>query len=438
MKLDFKELLYFYRQHTYGNLMSYWMKQVDSQHGGLLNCLSNRGDVLLHEHKFVWSQGRWAWTAARLYEDAKGEVPEDVRQSYLETAKATTRFLMKHSRLENGNCAFVLSREGKPIRLNEDGTAREKQGDEVYDYSMSADRFAYYGVAEYARVAGDQEAYDWAKDLRTSCEQRVKTGTARHDFPYPTPGNHKTHGGPMSAVEDCQEFARAADRFGDKEFAEALRTRAREAMSLIMETFVQGDGLIHEMMSDDYKSVDTLLGRYVNPGHTLEDMWFVLHQAMEAGDRDVIERVADVSLKTCEVAWDTEFGGGIPQFMDCEGGQPKGPLPAELEDHPMIWKIRNLWDKKLWWPHSEALYTLLLVYDQTGQDWALDWYQRFHEYTFKTFPQPDESIGEWIQIRDRAGEPEEAVVALPVKDPMHIVRAFQHAINALKRMVAKG
>jgi N-acylglucosamine 2-epimerase len=55
-----------------------------------------------------------------------------------------------------------------------------------------------------------------------------------------------------------------------------------------------------------------------------------------------------------------------------------------------------------------------------------------HEYTFSTFPNPDKSVGEWIQIRDRQGGPEQALVALPVKDPMHIIRAFLFAINVLE------
>lgn len=29
---------------------------------------------------------------------------------------------------------------------------------------------------------------------------------------------------------------------------------------------------------------------------------------------------------------------------------------------------------------------------------------------------------EWVQIRTRSGQPEEKVVALPVKDPYHIIR----------------
>ena len=31
-------------------------------------------------------------------------------------------------------------------------------------------------------------------------------------------------------------------------------------------------------------------------------------------------------------------------------------------------------------------------------------------------------MGEWIQIRDRRGAPVDKVVALPVKDPYHVLR----------------
>jgi N-acylglucosamine 2-epimerase len=45
------------------------------------------------------------------------------------------------------------------------------------------------------------------------------------------------------------------------------------------------------------------------------------------------------------------------------------------------------------------------------------------------FPQPDSAIGEWIQIRDRRGEPLDIVVALPVKDPYHIARNLIQALE---------
>jgi len=434
MRIDFGELLAFYRKQVYEDFVPYWMRQVDWDHGGVLNCLDHRGERLLHEHKFVWSQGRFAWLMARLYEVSEGEVAEGVRAQCLEAARGTARLLMDHARLENGNCAFVLSRDGRPIRLNDDGTARGLREGEVYDYSISADDFAAYGIGEYARVTGDAEAYAWAKDLFQSVQRRHADGTARRDYPYPPIPGYRGHR--MGTVEEAGELARVAQDFDDL-YADDLNALATECLSELLDRFVQSDGLMLEKLGPDYAPLDTLVGRYVNPGHTLEGMWFLMHQALRTGDRDVIGRCAAAVRATCRVAWDAEHGG-IPQFMDRDGGQPAGPLPAEFTDHPMVVKLRTLWDKKLWWPHSEALYVLLLVYEHTREDWALEEYDRFHDYSFRTFPHPDTSVGEWIQIRDRRGDPEDAVVALPVKDPMHIVRAFLHIIETLKRLTGQA
>ena len=432
MAIDFGDLLTFYRAQVYENFVPYWMRQVDGEHGGVLNCLDNRGETLLHEHKFVWSHGRFAWQMSRLYEVSEGEVPDDIRASYREAAAGTARLLMEHARLQNGNCAFVLSRDGRPIMLDDDGAERDIRDGEGYDYSISADDFAAYGVQEFARVMHDEEAYAWAKSLFKSIHRRIADGTARRDYPYPPIPGYRGHR--MGHVEEAGEMARTAAAFEDL-YANELNVMAVECHDEVLDRFVQPDGLMHERLGTDYRPVDTLVGRYVNPGHTLECMWFLLHQALRGNKRSAIPRCAEVARATCETAWDEDLGG-IPQFMDCEGGQPRGDLPGEFDDHPMIVKLRTLWDKKLWWPHSEALYLLLLIHELTGEDWALEWYQRFHDYSFATFPHPDPAVGEWIQIRNVKGEPEDAVVALPVKDPMHIVRAFIHIIACLKRLTA--
>jgi N-acylglucosamine 2-epimerase len=101
-------------------------------------------------------------------------------------------------------------------------------------------------------------------------------------------------------------------------------------------------------------------------------------------------------------------------------------------------QLRESWSNKLWWVHSEALYALVLAFEHTRDPWFLDAYWKYHEYVFRTFPNPDPAIGEWIQIRDRAGRPEDKVVALPVKDPYHITRAFMHLAKSLQRMIAGG
>jgi hypothetical protein len=48
-------------------------------------------------------------------------------------------------------------------------------------------------------------------------------------------------------------------------------------------------------------------------------------------------------------------------------------------------------------------------------------------------PHPDGEVGEWIQIRDRQSMPVETVVALPVKDPYHILRNVLLILELLEK-----
>jgi len=79
-------------------------------------------------------------------------------------------------------------------------------------------------------------------------------------------------------------------------------------------------------------------------------------------------------------------------------------------------------DKKIWWPHSEAIYTLALLASLDPSNVAVhEWLERVHQWTYAHFPMPG---GEWRQRLDRRGHPIQEVIALPVKDPFHLPRAL--------------
>jgi N-acylglucosamine 2-epimerase len=139
------------------------------------------------------------------------------------------------------------------------------------------------------------------------------------------------------------------------------------------------------------------------PGHAIESMWFVLHVARHRGDRDLIQRAAEVIRWHLEFAWDDEYGG-LLLSRDIEGGEPFLPHSQ----------------KKVWWPHVEALYATLLAYELTGQDWCLAWYKKVADWAWSHFPMPN--CGEWYQRLTREGKPSSEVIALPVKDPFHLPR----------------
>src|SRR2546430_1774446 len=140
------------------------------------------------------------------------------------------------------------------------------------------------------------------------------------------------------------------------------------------------------------------------PGHAIESMWFMLRLARRRKDRDMIRRAAEVLRWHLEAGWDPEFGG-ILLGIDADGRPPS---------------LANA-EKKLWWPHTEALYALLLAHHLTGERWCEEWYGRVHEWSFAHFAMPE--TGEWRQRLDRTGRPVKDLIALPVKDPFHLPRA---------------
>ena len=469
MRLD--SLHDFYRRQLFDEVLPFWMKRgIDRKLGGFFTCFSNRGDRLLHPHKFTWSQGRFVWVLSRLAREFKGRRPEAEIADYLGCAGAGARFLMKHARLPSGSCAFILSEQGEPILLNPDGTARKAGPGEVYDTSVYADLFVVYGIAEYAMAAGDRQAYDFAADLYDSAMARF-LAPVYHSDPYPVPPGYEAHGRPMILCETAHEMAQAAEHFrpfdpstlrpsfdpevsgpngqdrtggtqggpeprrtGRDPRKDAFLTQAGQFMAEVMDKFRDPKtNVILEMHSADPAKRETMLGTYVNPGHMLESMWFVIHLAERLGMKGRIAQAIEVIRAACRVGWDEEHGGFF-QFAHRDGGAPRGPVPPELADAEMIRKLRGNWDNKLWWPHSEALYALLLGYRHSRAEDLLDWYWKAHDYAFGVFPNPDRSIGEWIHIRDRSGAPVDKVVALPVKDPFHVPRAFILCIQLLEEM----
>ena len=417
--MDGKSECAFYVHHLETVVLPFWLaRAMDVEYGGYYTCFDNTGQKLISTDKFTWSQGRMVWVLSRLA--TMDSVLGHSREAYIGLARSGAEFLMQHCLLDNGNCAFVMDRSGTP---------KEQRPGVGYDTSIYADCFAILGLSRYAVTARDTEALDFAHALFRSVLHRL-AGQSYRTEPYPTPAGYKAHGIPMIMLNVSQELAGAMRELGDDASAHADQ-RADGYLREIMDHFV-ADDLVHEMIDTSNRIIaDTLLGRYINPGHTLEDMWFIMHQALATGDRDTIERAAGVVLRTLEIGWDEEMGG-LYLYVDQDGGIPRGST-AGVEDHEMVGKIGNDWDSKLWWPHAEGLYSTLLAFSLIDDRRLLEWYQKLRAYTFSTFPNPDIEIGEWIQIRDRQGHPQEKVVALPVKDPFHIIRALILILELLRQ-----
>lgn len=396
-------------------ILPFWRRALDMERGGVLNCWDNTGTQLVRRDKFSWSQGRFAWLYSRLGEAARsGVVPGDA-VALLTHADKTLRFLEEHAFLPDGRVAFLLS---------ETGELREAVPGRGLAPSIYADCFVAMGLAEYAGVTGDRRRMERAWQLVDSIEARVAAG----DFPtHPSsiPAGYEAHAITMIRLNVSLVLHGASERLGEAR-AEAAWRRCVALAEKIFSTFVQPDGSVVELRRLDGAPDESLHARHFNPGHTLEGVWMLLTVAEREMRSDWIAKAAQVTLTSCERGWDDQFGG-LLYYIDREGGEPRGASGDSAYER----SIRDGWTKKLWWVHSEAIYTTLLAYRMTGDERIKAWNERITDYALRTFPHPNPAVGEWIQIRDRTGAPIEAVVALPVKDPYHIARNLIQAIELL-------
>lgn len=397
----------FYRRQIEESLLPFWQRAVDRERGGLFTCFTNDGSRLRSTDKFIWSQGRMVWVWARLSEAMdRGRLRGDASQ-FLEEAVAAARFLDGHAILNSGDAAYFVTREGVPLETIEGAG---------YAPSFFSDCFVILGWAELARVAGDATWFVRALGHWEHLTARLATGDAPSE-PYPVWPGWVQHAQPMILLNVAETLADAAERLGRAESGR-FREAVREFGTSVWRTFLDGDTLL-EMVPLTGPDRKTLVGRHVNPGHAIEDMAFLLRTAPGVGEPGWIERAAGGIMRAWKLGWDEAYGG-ILRFADRDGGPPRGALRGGAYEA----LVRQSWDAKLWWPHAETLYAVLLAGYLTG-DTAFDTvYSVTERYAFSVFPHPDPAVGEWIQIRDREGRPVDRVPALPVKDPFHLLRSF--------------
>ena len=413
-QINIEKLYSFYLDELKNNILKFWIpKCIDTEYGGVLNCYTNDGTKLVSTDKYTWSQGRFLYCLSRMVTSpiSVDLLSAEEKTFLLKCAGECADFLMKHCLIGENDyrCIFLLEKDGSPKQVYENAPL---------DMSIYADCFVVSGLSMYSVAASRPDIYVFAKKLYESILQRVKDGRF-NTLPYPLSKEFRAHGIPMILSNTTRELIRGARAAAPDDIPSLLQNI--EAFSAdILDHFVDDSYALHEIITADNQFFPQILGQHINPGHTLEDAWFLFDAVDLCARKDFEKKIYGMVDYALETGWDSEFGG-LYHFSSLEGGEPKGDRTG-VENEAMTIQL-NGWGDKLWWVHSEALYTTLLCYFRTGGDekyWK--WYQKVHEYTFRVFPNTDRTVGEWIQIRRRDGTPEDKVVALPVKDPYHIMR----------------
>lgn len=388
MQTNFKEIAIQYKDELLNKVIPFWMDHSkDLEHGGYFTCLDRQGKVF-DTDKFIWLQGREVWMFASLYNNV------EKKQEWLDMAIHGANFLQKHARDEEGNWYFSLSREGKPL---------------VQPYNIFSDCFATMAFGQLFKATGNQEYAKIAKETFDNILRKRDNPKGLYNKAYPGTRPLKGFSLPMILCNLSLEIEHLLPK---QQVEETIQACIHEVMDIFYDP---QSGLILENVNPDGSFSDSFEGRLLNPGHTIEAMWFIMDLAERLNNKELMDKAVAIALRTLKYGWDEKYGG-IFYFLDIKGNPPQ-----QLE-----------WDQKLWWVHIETLITLVKGYYHTKNPECLEWFEKVHAYTWSHFADPQ--YAEWYGYLNRQGE-----VLLPLKGGkwkgcFHVPRGLYQVWQTLEKI----
>ena len=384
------ELRKHYQNCLLDDVIPFWLRHsLDHEHGGYLNCLDRDGSVF-NTDKAMWLQCRAIWLFSKLYNTL------EPRDAWLDAAKCGFDFVAKYGFDTDGRMFFTVTCDGRPLRKRR---------------YLFTETFGVIACAEYAKATGDESALQRAKDLYGLITDLYRTPGALPPKTLPQTRATKSQAMPMILLATTQEL-RQVD--SDPLYTEVID----DSLGQILNHFLKPDErALFETVGPNGERLDSSEGRCLNPGHAIETAWFIMHEARHRNDLSLIRSALDILDWSLEWGWDKKYGG-ILYFVDVEGKPPE-----QLE-----------WDMKLWWPHTEALYALLLAHHLTGEAKYDDWYEKVHEWSFGHFPDPE--YGEWFGYLHRDGSLSLSLKGSMWKGAFHLPRALLQCFTLLEEMAS--
>ena len=348
------------RSMLYDEYLPFWDKGgYDKKYGGFI-CNLNKDVVPVDDEKFIWYQGRAIWVYSYLYNHF-GRDPE-----FLEIARSTRDFMVKHMYLGDGKWAELVQRDGNVIKGIEPGS-------DIYGWL-----FASNGLAEYYKISGDEE------DIRL-----VKESIWASVKAYDSPQYQKGTGLEGLRIQGhSMIFIRLLSQFLEYQNDERLEELMDFHLERIMTSFYHPRYRIsNERLSHDYSRIEGEEGSMFL-GHSLETQWMVMQLALQKKDQLLFEQAKSIFRRYLEMGWDHIYDGWASEDYHIFAG----------EDHI----LGTDYATKTMWAHVEILVGCMMAIENTGEAWAYDWYHRTWEYVIKTFRL---GVGAWEQAVNRQGEP---------------------------------
>lgn len=388
MKMDFRQLAEQYKKELLENVLPFWLNfSQDKEYGGYYTCLEREGKVF-DTDKFIWLQGREVWMFSMLYNKV------EKRREWLDCAVQGGEFLKKYGHDGAYNWYFSLDRQGRPL---------------VEPYNIFSYTFATMAFGQLSLATGNAEYAEIARKTFGKILTKVDNPKGKWNKVHPGTRDLKNFALPMILCNLALEIEHI---LGEEYLQQCMEVCIHE----VMDVFYRPElGIVLENVTLDGRLSDSFDGRVVNPGHSIEAMWFIMDLGVRLKRPELVEEAKDIALKMVKYGWDEQYGG-IFYYKDRLGY----PL-QQLE-----------WDQKLWWVHIETLISMLKGYQLTGSEECLEWFGKVHEYVWTHFK--DMQYPEWFGYLNRRGEVLLSLKGGKWKGCFHVPRGLYQCWQILEKL----
>lgn len=347
------------RSELENNILPFWMnKMEDNEEGGFYGQITGEDELKPEASKGAILNARILWTFSSAYRLLK-------KPEYLETATRAKRYLIdRFYDPQYGGIYWELDYKGNPLDTKK----------QIY-----AIGFAIYGLSEYARATGDEEALAYAQQLFDVIEQ--------HSFDSEQNGYVEALTRDWQPIEDMrlsdkdenekktmnthlhilEPYTNLYRVWKDEQLERQLRNLIEVFITRILDPQT---GHLNLFFEEDW----TNKYRIYSYGHDIEASWLIHEAALVLGDPELLKRIEPIIIR-------------IAQAAD-EGLNPDGSMIYEnFLDKQKI-------DRELhWWVQAENVVGHINLYQHFGNTEALDTAARCWEF-IKT-KLIDHEQGEW-------------------------------------------
>ena len=335
MKFDLNKLVAEATEVLTSNILPFWMeKMVDKEHGGFYGRITGEGELMPEAEKGAILNARILWTFSSAYRLLH-------RPEYLETATRAKRYLIdKFYDREFGGVYWSLNAQGEPLDTKK----------QIYALG-----FAIYGLSEYHRATGDEEALQVAISLFESIEAHsfdpVKNGycealsrsweeIADMRLSAKDENERKTMNTHLHILEPYANLYRV---WKD----ERLKKQLGNLIALFLDKILNAaTGHLELFFDDDWHSKYHI----ISYGHDIEASWLLHEAALVLSDETLLQNQVEPMVEYIAAAAD-------------EGLQPDGSMIYEthLDQH-------HTDADRHWWVQAESVVGHANLYQYFGDE----------------------------------------------------------------------